>query len=263
MKKIITVLLALVLAVILGVQGWEALYGLWRDISYGFEEHTRAEQLVMAFAQEHDLAYSDYPESLIDLLDRNPETSYFVLEYPLKKNETPEIDLSEYENSDTVPLFMQWDQRWGYIRYGSDLAGLTACGPVCLSMAAYYVTGDEAMSPDAIIEFAIKNGYCLPGNGSSWTLISEGGEKLGLNVTELPLDKNRILRELEAGNPIICVMGPGDFTTSGHFIVLVGTEGGLLRINDPNSYERSEKLWSYEEIEDQFRNLWVIEAGTD
>ena len=53
-------------------------------------------------------------------------------------------------------------------------------------------------------------------------------------------------------------MGPGDFTTTGHFIVLSGCEDGLIKINDPNSYANSEKLWSYEEIADQIRNLWVI-----
>ena len=53
-------------------------------------------------------------------------------------------------------------------------------------------------------------------------------------------------------------MGAGDFTTSGHYIVLVGTQDGLLQVNDPNSAANSAKLWSYEEIEDQFRNLWVI-----
>lgn len=263
MKKILSTLIVLALAAVLGFQLYLGTYdGLWRDLTYGFTEHTRAEQLVYAYAQEHGLSYSDYPAELIELLDRNPETSQFVLEYPLKKNDKMQIDLSEYNNSGTVPLFMQWDQRWGYLPYGSGVAGLTACGPVCLSMAAYYLTGDESMSPDRIIDFAIRNGYCVPGNGTSWTLISEGGKKLGFDVTELPLHKNTILQNLEAGWPIICVMGPGDFTTTGHFIVLTAVEDGFFRVNDPNSYENSKKLWSYEEIEGQIRNLWVIKSGS-
>ena len=59
-------------------------------------------------------------------------------------------------------------------------------------------------------------------------------------------------------NPIICSMRAGDFTTTGHYIVLVGCEDGLIRVNDPNSHANSEKLWSYEQIESQIRNLWVI-----
>lgn len=213
---------------------------------------------VTAFALKHRIPYSAYPESLIDLLERNPETENFVLEYPIKHDQLQTVDLSAYKDYDSVPLFLQWDQQWGYIPYGNDVAGLTGCGPVCLSMVAFYLTGNESFSPDRMIRFAIDNEYVSPGNGSSWTLISEGGEKLGFDVTEIPLDKNRIVRNLEVGNPIICVMGPGDFTASGHYIVLCGYENGLFQVNDPNSTVNSQKLWSYEQIKDQIRNLWVI-----
>lgn len=219
---------------------------------------TDAQWRVYQYAQENGIAYSSYPESLIDLLERNPETATFVLEYPTAKDQTYEIELSEYANTGTVPLFMQWDQRWGYLKYGSNVAGITGCGPVCLSMAAFYLTGDDAFSPDKMIRFASENGYCVKGSGSSWTLISEGGVKLGFDVAELPLDENRIRKNLEAGIPVITVVGPGDFTTSGHFIVMTGWENGKIRINDPNSTANSQKLWTYEEIKDQIRNLWAI-----
>ena len=219
---------------------------------------TEAEITVHAYAQENDLRYSDYPDSLILLLERNPETTTFVLEYPLKKDRQPEIDLSEYAQSDAVPLFLQWDQRWGYQRYGDDVAGITGCGPLCLSMAAFYLTGSEEFAPDKMLSYAAKNGYYASGYGSSWTLISEGAAKLGFDVTELPLVKSRIFDNLKVGNPIICVMGPGDFTSTGHFIVMTGCEDGMIRVNDPNSVENSQTLWRYEDIEGQIRNLWVI-----
>jgi len=244
-----------VLSLYVGLRGIRSIY---RGISFNYTEHTNAEHTVKAFADENGVSFSEYPESLISLLERNPETEQFVLEYPLVRNNKQNVDLSEYEDCETVPLFMQWDQRWGYICYGSDVAGITGCGPVCLSMAAYYLTGDAQMSPDKILCFAQQNGYYVPGSGSSWTLISEGGVKLGLDVTEIPLDEERIHLNLEAGNPIICVVGPGDFTSSGHFIVIAGVEGNMLRINDPNSYANSQKLWEYNQIKDQIKNLWVL-----
>ena len=79
-----------------------------------------------------------------------------------------------------------------------------------------------------------------------------------MDVTEIPLDKNRVFKNLEAGNPIICVMGPGDFTTKGHFIVMVGCEDGKIKVNDPNSKANSEKLWNYDDIYKQIKNLWVL-----
>lgn len=213
---------------------------------------------IAAFARKHNIPYSAYPESLIALLESNPETKEFVLNYPLLSQETKPVDLDQYKDSPSVPLFLQWDMQWGYLPYGSDMAAITGCGPVCLSMVAFYLTEDQNFSPDHMIQFATDNGYYAPGYGSSWTLISEGGKRLGFDVTELPLDKNRILNSLSADKPVICVMGPGDFTTSGHFIVITGTENGMLKINDPNSIEKSAKLWDYEQIKNQIKNLWSI-----
>lgn len=221
-------------------------------------DNRNAEQIITEYADEHNLSLSDYPQSLIDLLDRNKEAKDFVLSYPQEKSKKHRINMQKYENCDTVPLFMQWDKRWGYMQYGNDVAGLTACGPVCLSMVATYLLQDTDYSPDYMIQWAIDNGYCVEGSGSLWTLISEGGEQLGMDVTELPLDKGRIIDNLTVGNPIICIMGPGDFTTKGHFIVMTGYENGKIRVNDPNSVRNSEDEWDYDEISDQIQNLWAF-----
>lgn len=213
---------------------------------------------IMAFSNAQDIDYSEYPQSLIELLYRNRETRDFVLNYPLLKDKKVNVDLSDYKNLEAVPLFMQWDKRWGYINYGNDVAGITGCGPVCLSMCAYYLTGDESYSPDKMIKFAIDEGYCVYGNGTSWELFSKGAVDLGFDVTEIGLDKDRVINNLEVGNPIVAIMGEGDFTTSGHFIVFSGTENGLIKVNDPNSYQRSELLWEFDDIKDQIKNLWVI-----
>lgn len=237
--------------------------GIYREVTFYDKERSQAENAVMAFAQSNDLHYGEYPQELIELLERNPETEEFVLNYPTEHNKEHEINLSEYKNSESVPLFLQWDPRWGYMTYGDGMAGLTACAPVCLSMAAYYLTEDEAYSPDKMIEFSAKNGYYSWGNGTSWSLISEGAVELGFDVTEIPLVEKQILDNLEAGNPIICSMGPGDFTTTGHFIVMTGISDGKIRVNDPNSRENSEKLWEYDDISGQIRNLWVIRYFAD
>jgi len=114
------------------------------------------------------------------------------------------------------------------------------------------------MNPLDVAEFAEKNGYYAKGYGSSWTLISEGAEKLGLKARELPLVKKKMVDALEAGNPVILALGKGDFTTTGHYIVLTGVEEECFRVNDPNSRERSKQLWSYEQLEKQIRNIWEV-----
>lgn len=245
-----------------GLLPFVILLACWYLVPAGQKDESKTPeappQALAVYAKNTGRDLSQWPESLWQLLEHNPETEDFVLSYPEEHDQPHTVDLSEYANTEGVPLFLQWDKRWGYLPYGKDMAALTACGPVCLSMVAFHLTGDPDMSPDRLITFALEEGYCSPGNGSSWTLISEGAKKLGLNATELPLVKKRITDHLAAGNPIICVMGPGDFTTTGHFIVLAGLEDGLLCVNDPNSRKNSEKRWVFEDISHQIRNLWVI-----
>ena len=249
----------LIIALLILLLTWP-LYQVGHKIAQLSIPQSQAAQTIYAYAKANGLRYSDYPQEVIALLERNPETEAFVLEYPQKKDQQVEIDISN-AGTDSVPLFLQWDQRWGYLPYGDGMAALTGCGPMCLSMAGYYLTGSEDYSPDKMLSFAADNGYYASGYGSSWTLISEGAGKLGLKATELPLVKSRILKNLEAGNPVICVMGPGDFTTTGHFIIMVGCKDGLIQVNDPNSVANSETLWRYEDIEGQIRNLWALETG--
>ena len=224
---------------------------------YGYYRYSTTNPSVKNFAKQNGLSLSEWPEELLDLLEKNPEAQEFVLNYPIKKDLDPEIDLSEYLDSSDVPLLLQWDERWGYSQYAGELMGLSGCGPTCLSMVCLYLLDDASYTPQYIAEFATENGYSVSGNGSSWTLISEGGEKLGLDVTEIPLDENRIIRNLEVGNPIICVMGPGFFTSTGHFIVMTEYEDGYVKVNDPNSPNRSEQTWKLTEVMEQIRNLWV------
>lgn len=255
--------LALILLLLAGVGPplYREAQWFYRERNWSRRVHSSGEETVMAYAMAHGYSLRDWPESLIALLDRNPETKDFVLSYPAEHARQQEVDLSRELSAESVPLFLQWDKRWGYLQYGSDMAGLTGCGPTCLSMVACYLTGDAAHSPDNMIRFALDNGYCSPGNGSSWTLISQGAGKLGLTATELPLVKKTIFSHLEAGRPVICVMGPGDFTASGHFIVMTGLKDGLICVNDPNSRANSQKLWDFDQISDQIRNLWMLEKA--
>ena len=83
---------------------------------------------------------------------------------------------------------------------------------------------------------------------------------MGLTVKELPLVKKKMVNALENGHPVILALGPGDFTSTGHYVVLTGYSDGFFSVNDPNSPIRSQKRWTYEELEGQIRNIWEISA---
>ena len=88
--------------------------------------------------------------------------------------------------------------------------------------------------------------------------MTDGARQFGICGEEMGLSESEVFSKLEAGHPIICSMRPGDFTTTGHFIVLTGVKDGKIRVNDPNSRKRSEKLWDYERLEYQINNLWMF-----
>ena len=196
-----------------------------------------------------------YPASLLELLAANEETLSFVLHYPDRKNDPPAETIGTVTQGE-IPFLLQWDERWGYTTYGSDFLAVTGCGPTCLSMVASGLSGDNTITPHCVAEFAQANGYYVDGSGSDWALMRTGCQEFGLLSQEMVLAEHSILQTLAYGEPIICSMLPGDFTTSGHFIVLIGVENGKIRLHDPNSVVRSQKLWSYAELAPQIANLW-------
>lgn len=216
-------------------------------------------QKLKQFAEGNDFSINEYPEELVELLQKNPETEEFVLNYPLKKNTFSKEKLTELKE-DKIPLLMQWDSRWGYYQYGDNVMGLTGCGPTCLSMVASYLLQNPKLTPIYMADYATRNGYCVSGSGTSWNFMSDGATSLGLQVQEVPLMESKIKQYLEQGYPIICIMGPGEFTDNGHFIVLTGLEDDKIRLNDSNSKEHSERLWEFDELKSQIRNIWVYQA---
>lgn len=203
------------------------------------------------------LKEENYPESLVTLFEKHPETKDFVLGYKELKDKKGKINIKNDVKEGSIPLFLQWDQRWGYREYGGDFLAVTGCGPTCLSMVQCGLSGKTKWNPYKVAKMAENNGFYVKGSGSSWDLMTYGASIIGLTYHEVNFERDSILEELSSGNPIICSMGPGDFTTTGHFIVLTGTDGnGNIIVNDPNSKENSQKTWSIDKIMPQVRNLW-------
>ena len=102
-KQRAVIAVAVIVLLAAAVLGAKPAYNLYRDISFYHGERTEAEKTVKAFAEEQGISYGEYPQSLIDLYERNPETKDFVLNYPFRKDTG--VDLSVWKDSRTVPLF--------------------------------------------------------------------------------------------------------------------------------------------------------------
>ena len=201
---------------------------------------------------------TQYPKQLKDLALKNEEALEFVYDYPAEHVKEHTIDLTKEASMDSVPLFVQWDKRWGYEKYSGNFFAASGCGPTTLSMVVVYLTHNREASPIAVAKYSKEAGYSVDGSGSSWTLISEGCMHYGVKAKAVALDESRMKAELDAGHPIVINVGPGDFTDTGHFMVITGYDDEGFSINDPNSIEKSGKRWLLKNISSQIRAVWSM-----
>lgn len=224
------------------------------------EDKEVEEKLAELAKENEDIAaiYAErnkYPEELLAALAANQEMTDFVKGY-LTSDGSVTGGINAEEKAQNFPLFLQWDKRWGYAPYGRSSISISGCGPTCLSMAIFSLTRDENATPDALARFGMDNGYYMEGQGTLWSFMTEGASHYGLNAREIGLDEEAMKQYLDRGCPIVCAMRPGDFTTTGHFILIYGYDENGFMVNDPNSLARSGRQWDFETIRYQINNLW-------
>lgn len=196
------------------------------------------------------------PPELLAFAESYPQAADFVRNYPTEAGREHEIDISG-ELTGGIPLFLQWDTRWGYEPYGDGWIGNNGCGPTSLSMVLAGLTGDPALHPKAIAAYAEAQGWYIPGTGTSWELLTTGAEHFGIHSEEGELTADYIRQNVSPETPLIASMRPGDFTTGGHLIVLTGIdESGKVTLHDPNSPANSAVHWDMDVLLPQIKKLW-------
>ena len=187
-------------------------------------------------------------EDILLALNIYDTISNMDIEGNLNIYDNPQInigDLKEYpEGHANLPYYNQTDARWGSNSYGNTTIYDGGCGPTSLAMVVSGLTGQK-ITPDIMADWSYRNGHRAEGQGSYWSLMTNGGSHYGLSVESVSRkDPNSIVKALSEGNPVIVSMGKGNFTRSGHFIVLRGiTADGKILVHDSASVDRSNKEW--------------------
>ena len=121
----------------------------------------------------------------------------------------------------------------------------------------YTKAKDESYTPDKIAEYSVENGYYVEGTGTSWALMEDLPKLYGIKVSSISSGANNMRAVIDNGGIIICAMGKGDFTISDHYIVIYGYDNEGFMVNDPNCVARSGRRWTFSEIENQIKSIWV------
>lgn len=160
----------------------------------------------------------------------------------------------------TVPKLYQSDSQWAAAPYDSSTLGARGQAPLCITMAHVALTGSQDMLPPDVASI-IETSKLDADPSTEASLVPATAEALGLEANEVALNESSIRRQIVEGNPIICAMGPGDFTEKQSFVVLadIGMDS-KLEVHDPTSDQRSGGGWSFEEVISQAEAMWAISA---
>ena len=241
---------------------YEKKYMVGSPAHYSMEEiQTRLKNLADRYPEFQTIYdhMDQYPEALLNNLCCNPNMLDFALGYQENYDTTSgTLGASEL---DGIPLFIQWDKRWGYDAYGNDVIGLSGCGPTCLSMIVIGLTKNQEATPDKLADYATEHGYYEQNSGTKWSFMDEVAAVYGVQGYYIYLSKDNMQEELSQGHPLVCAMRSGDFTSQGHFIVIAGMEGDKFLVHDPNSIERSQQLWDYDTLQYQISAIWAFKVA--
>lgn len=198
----------------------------------------------------------------LDMIDRIVEGNYGDLESigQLGSGGSGLIGGLTGSGSSNIPLFHQWDSRWGGNPYGrSGTISSSGCGPTSAAMILTGLQGnlsgidtnnDGIADPAETAKYSVTHGYRVEGQGTSWGYFGDIASKAGLNCKQYPVSQyQQVYDLLKQGKPVIASMGPGHFTKSGHFIVLASVlEDGRVKVNDPNRQECSDTPWDFKSV---------------
>lgn len=169
-------------------------------------------------------------------------------------------------------LYMQTDQRWSNNDYSAKGEKTTikaeGCGIACSAMVIASLA-DKKVTPEDTCRWSLAHGYKAPHQGTYYSYFKPQMAEYGIKC-EMMNSVNcygkpnaevhqRAKKELEKQNWLIAVMGKGDWTSSGHYIVVYSLDGNNVLIKDPYNTKAKCLKAPWEVFSKQVKYYWAIE----
>lgn len=159
-----------------------------------------------------------------------------------------------------LPIHDYYQTNYRDVAYGNGTIASSGCGPTCIAMLTTYLNG-EVTTPVDVCRWCEAD-YYVPGAGTSWSVFPGAADKYGYGCINMGLDYEAVLEEIANGNPVVVLVGPGTFTSEGHYMVIKGmTSSGELVLNDPNQKNVDKygtNQFKAETVLGEAKNFWVF-----
>lgn len=173
----------------------------------------------------------------------------------------------------TQPVsYLQTDSRWAAKDYSAKgektTIGASGCGPTAMAMVLA-TWADPQVTPATECAWALAHGYKAPYSGTYYGYFQPAGARYGLTVRQLnwtSLYGNssspchaQVRDALDRGCLVIACMGKGNWTSSGHYVLVWSIAGNVVYINDPASTKATRTRGDYSLFCRQVKYYWVID----
>lgn len=173
----------------------------------------------------------------------------------------------------TQPVsYLQTDPRWGSLDYSAPGEKTTirasGCGPTAMAMVLA-TWADPSVTPATECAWALRHGYKAPHSGTYYGYFVPAGARYDLKVYRLNLSNiygndrsayHALAKDaLDRGDLVIACMGKGNWTSSGHYVLVWKIDGNTIYINDPASTLSRRTRGSYALFKQQVKYYWIIE----
>ena len=215
------------------------------DLNVDFSSYERN---IKKYKEEKEKLEKEIKEALSKVVSKKLDISKETVKTP-----------DSYKLYDFVNYYQyNYHQSYGY---GTTIAN-AGCGPTSMSMVLTYLLG-ETHDPVEIANWSLKRGYHYQGQGTAWAFFKACSDAYGIECEQMGVSKNNIINSLKNGKTVIMSMGPGHFTSSGHFIVLRGiTKDGKIIVADPASEKRTNQTWDVSVFLNEGKQVWAFDGDT-
>lgn len=198
------------------------------------------------------------PDELNYLIKKYPELKEMEESYEHRNLDPESIDISQDLKKYVFPSFIQWDKRWAFLEYNGSFMAQEGNIPTAMSSIYTKLTGDTSLNPYEMGRFFEKRKWTINNMGTSWNAIEKGSLELGLEYKVISSSKLDIDNSLSTNKILLASVGRGDFTKDSGLVIIYAKQDGKYKISDPLSKINSNKLWSYEKLQEQIIHLWAF-----